>query len=70
MRPRPEDKNRRAETEEARALKQADLERRRNVARRMYESGADKKDVAKQARCCEKTLRKWIREGGWKVEVT
>lgn len=51
----------------ARQHAQADTHRRQRAARRAYEGGdMTLRAIALMASCSERTLKRWIEEGGWK----
>lgn len=61
-----DDKQRRRDAEEARALKEQDRANRQRTARKLYEDGVTLEEITRRARCGNETLARWIREGGWK----
>lgn len=62
------DEQRNIETEQARSVKAQLTEGRMKTARRMYEGGATVKEICQRARCDDRTLKEWVRAGGWRRE--
>lgn len=64
------DRQRRRDSEEARALKEQGKALRMKTARKLFEDSLTLEEISRRARCGSDTLVKWIRDGGWKRSDT
>lgn len=64
-----DDKQRREDAAQARAVKEQQRLARMKTARRMYEAGESIKAIGTATHTSEEMVKKWIADGGWKRDA-